>query len=133
LDLKDQNIAYAEIKRIMKKNGILIIVTVNPYYGYPVGVWKRGLIGRLLIKMPILKLREYFSFQRKTDRAFTWNKNLTSYFYTLPEQINLLLNLGFSLKHLADIESKTDEKKYSLRYRLHRFPIFILMEFEKSL
>ncbi len=132
LDLNDQRAAYGEIKRVIKNGGRLIILTVNPYYGYPVGVWKRGLLGRLLMKNPVLKLRPYFPLQRKADRAFTWNKNLTSYFYTLPEQINLLLDLGFAMKNIADIGSLADDKKYSLRYRLHRFPIFVMMEFVKS-
>ncbi|MEK7617570.1 MAG: methyltransferase domain-containing protein [Patescibacteria group bacterium] len=132
LDLKDQQTAFLEIKRVVKEDGRLIIVTVNPYYGFPVGVWKRDPIGRLLMKKPALKLRPYFDFQKNTDRAFVWNKNLTSYFYTLPEQINLLLNLGFTMKFMADIKSDPDDAAYSLKYRLHRFPIFVLMEFSKK-
>ena len=133
LDLNDQKSAYAEIKRVMKSGGRLIIITVNPYYGFPVGVWKRGLIGRLLMKKPALKLKSYFGFSRKADRNFLWNGGkLTSYFYTLPEQINLLVELGLSFRRIDDIMSADDDKKYSLRYRLHRFPIFVLMEFVKS-
>lgn len=132
LDLTNQRAAYAEIRRVTKDKGRLIIVTVNPYYGYPVGVWKRGIIGRLLRKKPALKLRSYFGFKSKTDRSFIWNKNLTSYFYTLPEQISLLLDLGFGLKRIRDIGSEADDKKYSLRYRLHRFPIFVMLEFVKE-
>lgn len=132
LDLKNLRAAYGEIKRVMNNSGRLIIVTVNPYYGFPVGVWKRGLVGRLLLQKPALKLRPYFSFKRKADRAFTWNGNLTSYFYTLPEQINLLLGLGFNLKFFEDLESAENEKKYSLKFRLYRFPVFVLMEFAKN-
>ena len=131
LDLSDQKTAFSEIKRVLKEKGILIIITVNPYCGFPVGVWKRGIIGRLLMKKPTLKLRPYFDFQKKTDRSFTWNGNLTSYFYALPEQINLLINAGFALQRLDDITAPEDDKKYSLQYRLYRFPIFILLEFLK--
>lgn len=132
LDLSDQKNAFAETKRVLKPGGRLIIITVNPYYGYPVGVWKRGGWGRLLKKKPKLKLRPYFDFQKKADRAFVWNGNLVSYFYTLPEQINLLIDAGFVLRRLDDISASQDDKKYSLQYRLYRFPIFILLEFIKN-
>lgn len=132
LDLNDQKSAFSEIRRVMKPGGILIIITVNPYYGYPVGVWKRGAIGRILMKKPKLNLRPYFDFQKKSDRSFVWNENLVSYFYSLPEQINLLIELGFTLHHLDDIGMQEDDKKYSLKYRLCRFPIFVLMELSKD-
>ncbi len=133
LDLNNQRAAYLEINRVMRQDGRLIIITINPYYGFPVGVWKRGFIGRLEMKKPALKLMPYFGFVRAIDRSFKWYDNkLTSYFYTLPEQINLLLDLGFKLNHLADLRSENDDKKYSLKYRLFRFPIFILMEFVKD-
>jgi len=133
LDLRDQRSAYNEIKRVLKTRGRLIIVTVNPYYGFPVGVWKRGLLRRLLMKKPKLKLNSYFNLVKKPDRSFSWNRdNLKSYFYTLPEQINLLTNLDFSLNYLEDISSFANDKKYSLKYKLRHFPIFILLEFSKK-
>ena len=133
LDLHDQKKAFLEIKRIIKSGGRLIIITVNPYYGFPIGVWKRGIIGRLLMKKPVLRLCSYFDFARKTDRSFLWNDGkLTSYFYTLPEQINLLIDLGFAVNHLEDIKAEQDDKKYSLKYRLYRYPIFILIELLKQ-
>lgn len=132
LDLHNQPDAFQNIKRVLKPNGKLIILTVNPYYAYPVGVWKRGL-GALLGKNPRLCLRPYKNFLESPDKKFTWGQGkLSSYFYTLPEQINLLLEYGFQMSHMSDIMSKLDDKKYSLRYRLHRFPIFILLEFNKN-
>ena len=56
----------------------------NPYYAYPVGVWKRGLWGRLLFKKPSLKVRPY----NLMEKDFTWGKNLKPHFYKLSDQIN---------------------------------------------
>ncbi|MBI3232390.1 MAG: methyltransferase domain-containing protein [Candidatus Doudnabacteria bacterium] len=132
LDLRDQRAAFLEINRVLKPKGLLIIFTVNPYYGFPAGVWKRGLIGKFLMRKPKLKLNNYFDLVRKQDRHFFWNKEKqASYFYTLPEQINLLISLKFVISHLDDITSAQDDTEFSLRHRLYRFPIFLLMEFIK--
>lgn len=132
LDIKNLKFAINEFSRILKPNGKILIITVNPYYGYPVGNWKRGLLRILLGKKPVLKLKSYFNFQRQQNRAFEWNHGLTSYFYTLPEIVNSIIESGFKLKFLKDIQSTSDDKTFSLRYKLYRFPIFLLMEFNKD-
>jgi len=49
-NLENQQQAYDNFYNLLKPTGRLLVVTVNPYYGYPVGVWKRGLVGRLFNK-----------------------------------------------------------------------------------
>jgi SAM-dependent methyltransferase len=133
MDMGDQAAAFANLYRVLKPGGKLISTIVNPYYGYPVGVWKRGLWGFLFRRYPRLKVRPYQFFTADNNRCFKWNGGkLTSYFYTLPEQLNAFLNAGFLLNYMEDVSSKSDDKKYSLRYRLYRFPSFILTEFTKN-
>jgi len=132
LDLERQIKTFQNMFKALKPNGHLIFVTVNPYYGYPVGVWKRGLWGFLFRKKPKLKLRPYQDCVRSKNRDFVWNQNLISYFYTLSEQVNALLKIGFSLDYLQEIASETDSSSYNLRYRLYRYPIFLLLDFKKT-
>jgi SAM-dependent methyltransferase len=133
LDLGNQKTAFENLYRVLKPGGKLIATIVNPYYGYPVGVWKRGLLGFLFRRLPGLKVRPYGFYAADDNREFKWNKGkLTSYFYTLPEQLNEFVNAGFTLSYMEDILSKSDDEKYSLKYRLYRFPSFVLMEFAKN-
>ncbi len=80
LDLADQEAAFKNLRRVLKTGGKLIMTTVNPYYGYPVGLWKRGLWRFIFRKYPKLRLKSYNKLTRSSDRKFVWNKNLISYF-----------------------------------------------------
>ena len=131
LDLERQKTVFKNLLKILKPAGHLIFTTVNPYYAFPVGVWKRGLWRFLLRKTPKLKLRPYQDFVRG-DRKFTWNENLISYFYTLEEQMNAFLECGYRLEHFKEIACDADSKTYDLRYRLFRYPIFMLWDFTKK-
>lgn len=132
LDLSNQKTAFNNLHRVLKPGGKLIATMVNPYYGYPVGVWKRGILGFVLRKFPALKLRPYNFYLRDNNRAFRWNGGkLTSYFYTLPEQLNAFLQTRFRLAYMEDVAINSDDKSYSLKYRLYRFPIYLLIELIK--
>ncbi len=129
-DVEDQVKTFTELRRILKPGGKFMLTFVNPYYAFPVGVWKRGIWGRLLFKKPKLKLRPYHWFAKK-DRGFTFNKTLECYFYKLSEHLNHLREAGFNFEHMKDLESLQDCKNYNLQYRLHRFPIILYVEFSK--
>ncbi len=131
LDLEKQIDVFKHMYNALKPGGHLIFITVNPYYGYPVGVWKRGWLRYLLRKAPILKLRPYQEYVRSENRDFIWNNNLISYFYTLEEQTNAILDIGYQLKHFKEIASDFDSDSYNLRHRLYRYPIFIQLDFIK--
>lgn len=130
-DVEDQLKTFTELKRILKPGGKLMLTMVNPYYAFPVGVWKRGLIGRLLMRQPRLLVRPYHWFARKNSRNFTFNKTLECYFYKLSEHLNRITAAGFAFTHMQDLESQQDSPNYNLQYRLHRFPIIIYLEFTK--
>ncbi len=130
-DVEDQVATFRRLNRILKPGGKLMLTMVNPYYAYPVGVWKRGIIGRLTFRMPPLLVRPYHWFS--TDkRNFTFNKTLECYFYKMSEHLNHITEAGFSFAHMHELESKDDSTTYNLQYRLHRFPVIIYLEFKKT-
>jgi ubiquinone/menaquinone biosynthesis C-methylase UbiE len=106
-DVHDLPKAFSEISRITKTNGKIILTIANPYYAFPVGVWKRGLLGFLLRRKPRLLVRPFHFFKRQS-RQFTWNNKFTSYFYTLPEYIEHARAAQLQLTHMEDLESLTD-------------------------
>ena len=116
---------------MLKPKGLMLLTIINPYYAFPAGQWKRGLLRFLLGKKPKLILEAYNSFAKK-DRQFFWQKNIPGYFYTLPETINNILSAKFTLRQLEEVTSKEDSKNFDLNYRLYRFPIILLLKFEKS-
>ncbi len=132
-DLENQPKSFANLFRILKPEGTLIVTLANPYYSFPVGMWKRGIFRALLGKKPRLKLRPYNFFRNLQDRAFRWNSRLTSRFYPLSEQINNLLGAGFALTHMEDLVSRTDSPAFNATYQLHRFPTILLLKFKKPL
>ena len=132
-DLEDQPKSFANLFRIVQPEGTLLVTLANPYYSFPVGVWKRGLLRALLGKKPLLRLRPYNFFRNLHDRAFKWNSRLTSRFYPLSEQINNLLGAGFTLTHMQDLVSRTDSPTFNATYQLHRFPTILLLKLKKPL
>ena len=131
-DLENPAEAFKNLYAILKPNGRLIAAIVNPYYGYPIGVWKRGLTGFLLRKKPLLKLAQgYNLLSAKQNKNYVWNRALRSRFYTLAEHLNNFAKAGFALSYFEDLSQTEDSKKFNLQYQLHRFPIILLMEFTK--
>lgn len=131
LDVTDLAKTYENIFGLLKPGGQFISVIVNPYYTSPVGKWKRGLT-KLFGKKPRLILDSYVKQLRTNESTFTGGiQHNMSHFYSLSEQINTAIQAGFTLASLADIVSPTDSPHYNLRYRLYRFPLFLLAEFKK--
>jgi ubiquinone/menaquinone biosynthesis C-methylase UbiE len=131
-DVKNLENALCEISRVTKPGGIIFMSIANPYYAFPVGVWKRGLIGFLLRLKPKLRLRWYFNQKNQTDRSFVWNKKFISYFYTLPEYIAAAKKAGLTLEKLADIGPEQETKNFNLSYQLSQFPILLFLIFKKG-
>jgi SAM-dependent methyltransferase len=129
-DLHDQIAAFKNIFSVLKPGGKLVMTIANPYYAYPVGVWKRGILGRLLFKKPRLLVRPYNVLRRQT-RKFAWGNFLTPYFYPLSEQVNNALNVSFALRYFQDLSSETDSKQFNMIYQLYRQPTMLLLEFVK--
>jgi ubiquinone/menaquinone biosynthesis C-methylase UbiE len=127
--IQNQTFAFKEIYRILKSGGSVIITIPNPYYAYPVGVWKRGLQGFLFRNKPKLKLRPFC--QYKIGSEFLWNEEFTSYFYPLSTQINNALAAGLEFSYIEDAYSEKDSKSFDTNYQLYRLPISLILKFRK--
>lgn len=131
-DLEDQLKAFENLRTVLKPQGKLMATIVNPYYGYPIGVWKRGIVRFLLRKKPVLKLAQgYNLLNSKQNKNYVWNRALHSRFYSLSEHLNNFVKAGFILNYFEDLSQAQDNKEFNLQYQLHRFPIILLLEFKK--
>lgn len=131
-DVEDELAALKNMAEVLKPGGKLLASIVNPYYGYPIGEWKRGIMGRLLNKKPSLRLARFYNQMMHQNRPnFEWRKNLGSHFTPLSTHITNASQAGLVLTGLKDIQSETDSPTYNLTYQLHRFPIILLLEFTK--
>lgn len=129
-DLAHLQAGYANLFDCLKPGGTLIVTIPNPYYAYPVGVWKHTLITRLLRRKPILKLRA-LPYNSK-ELLPSWDpNNPTSHYYSLSDHIYPITQAGFSLKQIKEIRSKEDSDSFDLQYQLYRFPLLLLLEFTK--
>lgn len=132
-DVADEAATLKNLAAVLKPNGRIIASIVNPYYGYPVGEWKRGLVGRLLGRTPTLRLaRAYNELSRDHRPNFEWRPHLGSHFTPLSHHIASATAAGLALTHLTDLTSSQDSTTYNLTYQLHRFPIILLLEFSKK-
>jgi ubiquinone/menaquinone biosynthesis C-methylase UbiE len=129
-DIDNLQAAFANLNRSLKPGGTFIMTVANPYYSFPVGVWKRGLWGFLLNKKPALKVRPYHEFRR--GNLFNWKDGMSSYFYPLSEYLGKAVGAGFALKAMSDLDISTDNPRFNAHYQLHRFPMILLLVFEKS-
>lgn len=131
-DVEDELATLQNLATVLKPGGKLLATIVNPYYGYPIGEWKRGIIGRLLMKKPSLRLARFYNEMAQKNRpSFEWRPGLGSHFTPLSTHIANAIKAGFTLTGLDDISSTTDSSTYNLTYQLHRFPIILLLEFTK--
>ena len=132
-DLEDQPKAINNLKTVLKPNGKIIATIVNPYYGYPVAVWKRGFSGFLLRKKPKIKLAKAYNrlAEAGSDKSYLWNEVLKSRFYPLSEHLNNFIKANFVLNYYEDIKTQKDASGFNLNYQLFRVPIILLLEFKK--
>jgi len=135
-DIDHLSDAFANLHHALKPGGIFLMTVANPYYSFPVGVWKRGLSGVLLNKKPALRVRPYHEFRRQSESAggklFNWKGDMSSYFYPLSEYLNRALAAGFALQALHDLDLSTDNPEFNAHYQLHRFPMILLLAFKKG-
>ncbi len=132
-DVTDEAATLKNLAAVLKPGGRIIASIVNPYYGYPIGEWKRGLVGRLLGRKPTLKLaRAYNQLSRDERPSFEWRPHLGSHFTPLSHHITSATAAGLTLTGLTDLTSNEDSSTYNLTYQLHRFPIILLLELTKK-
>lgn len=129
-DFSDMEGAFLTMAKMLAEKGTLIVTIANPYYSYPVGVWKRGFWGRVFRHLPTLRIRPY-NFFRSQEREHVWNSGVPSYFRTLPEYIRAVHSAGFVLRSFEEVNAETDSMRYDRVFQMYRFPMIFLMVFEK--
>ncbi len=134
-NIEEQKTAADNLAAVMKPDGLLFVVLPNPYYTFPVATWEKSLLGKLFNLKPKLSLRPYAKFLRGV-RDFWWSpfaskEKIPGRFSPLPEQVNNLLNSGFSLEKMQEVISDQDSKEFNLDYRASRYPIFLLLVLKK--
>lgn len=130
-DILELSPVYKNFYKILKPNGRLFVLIINPYYSFPVGQWKRGLKKVLPFNKPTLRLKPYNQF--KKNPAFTWGQKNKAFFHTFPEFINPCLDLGLKLNTIDEIVANEDSKTFDRKYQLYRFPMLLLLTFKKTL
>jgi SAM-dependent methyltransferase len=129
-DLEDITAGLYNLSHVLKPGGRLIITLPNPAYAYPAGMWKRGIIGRLLGRKPQLKIRPWNTLSAQhdmQDQLFSWSNHwrpLSAYFTSLNQS-------GFVVTNLRELKSDRDSDHFNLQYQLYRFPLFLLLECKK--
>lgn len=130
-DVSDLSATYKNIFSVLKRGGSLVVLVSNPYYSYPVGRWKRGVIGRLLFCKPSLLLAPYSQYVR-SKRSFLWGGRVPSFFRTIPEYIQSALEVGFTLTEYYDVLVSRDSSTFNRQYQLYRFPMMVRLVFRKQ-
>ena len=131
-DISDLQEMFKKIFAVLKPAGQLILTLPNPYYTYPVGVWKRSLLDFLLMRKPKLCIRADYNHTQKIVREFNNNQTkINSNFYPLSEYITKARSSGFTLVDMEELRSRTDSPDFDLNYQLYRYPLLLLLEFAK--
>jgi len=130
-DVKNPQEAYTQVEKVLKDDGKLIVVVTNPYYSFPVGVWKRGILGKIFGGKTYLRLQSYNQLARG-KRDFNWKKDIPSYFHTLPETINSALVSGFELEKMEEIRTDEQGGPANRKRQLFMFPMLLLFVFRKK-
>ena len=131
-DVKNPKDAYFQLEKVLKDDGKMIVVVANPYYSFPVGVWKRGIFGKIFGKGKTrLLLNPYNDFAR-SNREFHWRGSIPSYFHTLPETINDALASGFELEKMEEIRIDDGSRATGRKWQLHNYPMLLMLVFRKG-
>ena len=131
-DVKNPKEAYFQLEKVLKDDGKMIVVVANPYYSFPVGIWKRGILGKILGKGKTrLLLNPYNDFARG-GREFHWKGSIPSYFHTLPETLNDALERGFQLEKMEEIRIDDGSHATGRKWQLHNYPMLLMLVFRKE-
>jgi len=131
--LENEKTAIENLKAALKPQGKIIVTIPNPYYAFPVAVWKRGIYGYLLQKKPKLKFNnEYTRLAKQIDSSYVWNGVPKIKFYPLSEHLNNFIQAGFSLSYFEELNTDSDSPEFNLNYQLYRYPLILLLEFTKT-
>lgn len=131
-DLRPLERAYAELARVLRPGGKLLVIDLNAYYAHPVGSWKRTWRDRLTRAPKGMRVASYGDWLRRPDRTFTWGDGHESWFTPLPELVNAAVGAGFAVTGLEDLVPADSTDGRGLAGRMHEFPVYVLVEAVRS-
>lgn len=130
-DICNLKLAFHNLSLVLKPDGRLIISLPHPELTYPKAVWKRGIWGWLKNNLPKLKMTgAKLRGGQKIEREFGETK-ISSYYYSLQDYADAAANAGLAQKTLVEIRSKEDSAEFNLTYQLYRYPLLLVLSFEK--
>jgi len=136
MDISDLNLAFRKIASFLKIGGKFIASIQNPYYTFPVGVWKRDIRDLLKAKtQPALKITNYFA-PTTAEKKLAGDDELVKHFHwKLSEYINLAARNKLRLISMEEPKIPADlaikYKETFLSTQLQQVPLFQVMEFVK--
>lgn len=123
--------AFKNINKILKPFGELLMTIPNPEYSYPAAVWKRSLVDRLFFRKPKLLLKKNTVKTKKITREFGKGKKIDSNYYSLKTYLQSAQLAGFQIAKKQEIKSLIDSKHFDLNYQLFRYPLLLILKFQK--
>lgn len=137
MDLKDLRTAFQKIADFLKPRGRLVASIVNPYYAYPVGVWKRNprqfLAGNFA---PALEIRDYFNPPAESVEMPETDARVPHFHHKFSEYLNLASEAELVFESLAEPQiSERLREKYAdtfLSHQLAIVPIFQILTLTKK-
>lgn len=107
MDIEKYEIAINESYRVLKNKGELLITIPHPCFTTPVFIGKRGILGRVNLKLTSIKWESYFE-KRKINKNIIKNYTTTHYHRTVSDYINTIIETGFTIRKIS--EPKMNDK-----------------------
>ncbi len=130
-DLNHLTHTFMNLSNLLKPKGKLIMTIPNPGLTYPAAVWKKSWWDGLLGRKPKLKIQSPPTPGIEIEREFGDTK-IKSHYYVLADYATKASKADLMLKATVEIKSPTDSPEFDLNYQLYRYPLLLLLEFEKK-
>jgi 2-polyprenyl-3-methyl-5-hydroxy-6-metoxy-1,4-benzoquinol methylase len=130
MDVEDYSGAIAEVRRVLRSGGELVMSITHPCFSAPVSTWARDADGSLAV----------FTVDRYFERV-AWNETVTPAFRApvlrrhrpLEDYMAAPLASGFRLRTFDEPSVTNEELQMSHRFRkLARIPYFLFMRWSKD-
>ncbi len=136
MDIPDLNLAFNKIASFLRNGGKLVASIQNPYYAFPVGVWKRDIRDLLKAKtQPVLKITNYFDPTSGEKKLAAGNELVKHFHWKFSEYVNFAANNHLRLQTFEEPKISPDlaikYKNIFLSAQLQKIPLFQVMEYVK--
>jgi SAM-dependent methyltransferase len=131
-DLNNLEAAFKNVTAVLKPGAKLLMTIPNPKYTYPAAEWKRDWYDVLLMRKPKLKIKMPPLPGSQIQREFGQGGLIKSYYYGLDNYLKAAAQAGLRPTDTVEIRSPEDSANFNLTYQLYRYPLLLLLEFQKS-